>query len=98
MKTLTLLAIVLASRLSLTRADSVNATTPNRRHCIDPVRFDKCFSNAANTQLGCVKAAKGDSTTVTNCQQSGQETKLNCFLSYCWNKVRPFCKLFMLTS
>lgn len=85
MRSIILIGLSLLSYSSFTQA--ANSTTPNRAHCVDPIRFDACFKNADNTQAKCVKDAKGDNSTITTCQRKGYETKLNCYLSFCWNKV-----------
>jgi hypothetical protein len=79
-----------AVALSLTTlAVAQSATVVSAVGCEDARNFATCIQNAQSLQDLCLQNAGVGNSEIVICGTNKLASEINCYLTSCWNKVRP---------
>ena len=69
---------------------AANATAISSDGCVSPSTFATCLQSANTQAATCVDEAGGNDLYVIACEMQQEVNQLLCYMSDCWNKVRPW--------
>jgi len=81
-------SLILVSLLRVVAGSNVLSLNPVG--CVDPNSFSSCVNTVENIGAQCIQQCQiGDVNCNGACGGAAVDGEIQCYIQYCWNKVRP---------